>query len=127
MGRRTLKEYNLVLEKRKSYLYAIVSGKDSMEASLGYWQEILDASKRLDYQKILIEEDLVGSPSTLDYFEFGKSLANMAQGRLLKIAFVDRHAKHTLNNKFAETVVTNRGVSVKLCKNIAEAEDWLLS
>ena len=122
-----MKEYSLIIEERKSYLYANVSGEDSMEVSLAYWQEVLDACKRLNYCKILIEEDLEGSPSTLDYFEFGESLANMVQGLYLKIAFVDRHANHTPDNIFAELVAVNRGVNVKLCKNIEEAEDWLSS
>jgi sugar phosphate isomerase/epimerase len=122
-----MKEYNLTIQERNSYLYAHVSGKDSMEAALVYWQEIIDTCKRLKYSKILVEEDLQGSPETVDYFEFGEFLAKIAGGWQIKIAFVDHHEDHAQDNHFAENVSFNRGVNVKVCMSIKDAEDWLFS
>ena len=122
-----MKKYSLNIKERKSYLYASVSGKDSMDVSIAYWKEIIDACKRLDYHKVLIEEDLKGSPEKVDYFEFGTFMSNIVRGLHMKIAFVDRHTNHTPDNLFCETVAVNRGVNVKVCKNIEEAEDWLSS
>lgn len=123
----TMKEYRLKIEDRKSYLYAYVSGKDSMEVSLAYWKEIFDTCKRLNYHNVLVEEDLQGSPVTVDYFEFGIFLSNIVKDFRLKIAFIDRHTSHAPDNLFSETVAKNRGVHVKVCKNIEIAEGWLSS
>ena len=122
-----MEEYDLTIEERDSYLYAYVSGKDSMEAALVYWQEIIDAGKKLKHNKILVEENLQGSPDTLDYFEFGRFLAKIAGDWKFRIAFVDHHEDHVADNYFAENVAVNRGVNTKVCTSIKEAEDWLFS
>ena len=122
-----MKEYNLKIEERESYLYATVSGEECMEVSLAYWQEILDACRRLNYHKIIIEENLQGTASTIDYYEFGKALSTMTQDLGLKIAFIDRNAEHTQENIFAENVAINRGLYAKLCNSIEEAKVWLSS
>ena len=122
-----MKEYNLKIVERESYLYATVSGEERMDVSLAYWQEIFDACKRLNYNKIIIEENLQGTASTLDYYKFGRALSTMTRGLGLRIAFIDRNADHAQINIFAETVAINRGLNAKLCTSIEEAEDWLAS
>jgi hypothetical protein len=122
-----MEEYYLKIVERESYLFATVSGEERLEAALAYWQEILETCKRLNYNKIIIEENLQGTASMVDYYKFGKALSTMTQGLGLKIAFIDRNADHEQKNIFAETVAINRGLNAKLCTRIEEAENWLSS
>ena len=122
-----MKEYNLKIENWESCLYATVSGEERMEVSLAYWQEIIDNCKRLNCHEIIIEENLQGTASMVDYYEFGKALSRMTRGLGLKIAFIDRNADHTQKNIFTENVAINRGINAKLCNSIEEAKVWLSS
>ena len=47
--------------------------------------------------------------------------------RGIKIAFVDDNPDHRELNSFGETVATNRGISVKMFKDVIEAEKWLVN
>ena len=117
--------FSLTLENRPGYLYAYVSGEhDSYEVSIQYWQEVIDECRRIGASKTLIDEDLRDNVTMADAFRLTSDLLKMDLHGL-KIAFVDRCPDHDELNQFGELVAVNRGVNIKLCKDIAEAERWL--
>ncbi len=120
------KPFSLTFEDRTEYLYVYVSGeKDSYEISRQYWQEISDECKRTGASKILIDENLSENVTPVEAFRFTTDfLQTKFHG--IKIAFVDRRQEQDELNRFGELVAINRGVNMKLCENVADAETWLL-
>lgn len=121
------KPFSLTFEARPEYLYVYVSGeKDSFEISRQYWQEISDECKRTGASKVLIDENLVENVTPVEAFRLTTDFlqANFYGN---KIAFVDRCQEQDELNRFGELVAINRGMNIKLCQNIADAERWLLN
>lgn len=120
------KPFTLILEERPNYLYAYVSGEhDSYEISKQYWRELSDECARIGASKVLIEEDLRDNATMADAFRLTTELHQMGFGGV-KIAFVDRWSEQNELNAFGGLVAVNRGVNMKICKDVAEAERWLL-
>lgn len=117
--------YELRMHRRPGYLHAYVHGPaDSKAIDRSYFSRIAARCKQGGYDRVLIEEDLATQLSTGDIFEVVSESAALADGT--RIAFVDRHASHRAGNLFGETVALNRGVRVKVCESVEQAEAWLL-
>lgn len=119
------KPYEIKLEDRGEYLYALVSGEIlKPEIAKQYWDEIAERSFALRQTKIMIEKDFsqtVSAPAMLSMGDYlGKLLATK------KIAFLDRHENAAINN-LGQKIAENRGVKMKVFQDIEEAEKWLLS
>jgi hypothetical protein len=121
------KPYIIKFEHREGYLYVYVQAKeDSFDVSLDYWTEVTKYCKKNSFSKVLVEEDIGTDNKIIDTYEIvsrGQKV-NLAG---IKIAFVDRYPEQMESNRFGETVARNRGILVKVCPNIKEAEEWLLS
>ncbi len=121
------KPYQLRFKRRPEYFYAhLTAEEDSLELSVAYWKEVAQECKKIKCRKLLVEEDIPKNAISLfDMYEF----VNKVVFELLNIniAFVDIYIDQMEANKFAELVATNRGVSVKVFNNFADAEKWLLS
>jgi hypothetical protein len=118
--------YELKLQQRPGYLYAYVYGPaDHMAIDRSYFARIAARCKKGGYGKVLIEEDLGTQLSTTDIFDVVTEAVPLADGT--RIAFFDRHASHHDGNLFGETVAVNRGVTVKVCDSVEQAEAWLLN
>jgi hypothetical protein len=118
--------YTLQVEQRNDYLYFQVEGDASYETGMGFWREIGSKCKNLGYKKLLIKENLEGQVSDAEMFwitarfrEFGFI------GK--KIAFIDRYANHDYGNGFGQLVASNRGILMRIFKDIDEAEKWIIS
>jgi hypothetical protein len=119
--------YELTVESRPEYLYAYVKGEeDSVSIDRRYLSEVASQCRARRCDKVLIEEDLRTQLSMSEMFDVASWISKLGlQG--VKIAFVDRHPDHRPGNLFGETVAVNRGVWVKVCDSVAQAEDYLLS
>jgi len=118
--------YTLQVEPRSDYLYFQVEGDASYETAMGFWREIGRKCKNLRYKKLLIEENLEGQISDAEVFwitarfrEFGFI------GK--KIAFIDRYANHDDGNGFFQLAASNRGIFMRIFKDVDEAEKWIIS
>jgi len=118
--------YSIRFEDRKEYLYAYIKGKDSLENSLKYWQEIAEKALADGFQKVLVEENLEGQISDIDMFQLTSKFLDMGMAKL-QIGFVDLQEDNLVGNKFGELVVTNRGIKGKIFDTTEDAEAWLLS
>lgn len=119
--------YEFITNETKGYLHVILKGEDTLNVSLDYWKRIFDLIRKDGYKKVLVEEMLVGSPTTLDAYKLNNKLADMAIGITSKIAFFDHTPDHNSVNTFGETVALTRGVKIKVFASFSAAEKWLLN
>ena len=111
-----------------NYLYIIVSGEISKSITE---QENPEFIKKIcdekGLKKILINaNNLSENISTMNYFIHAKEFAKVFSGSNIKISIVDN--KENLNSEpFFETAATNRGVNVKIFKDIEKAKRWLFN
>lgn len=119
--------YSLTINKKSTYLHAVVMGKNTKENVAQYLNEILRECTARKCFKVLIEERLEGPRlSTFDVFSIASQGALQAIGKMKAIAYVDVNAKGSLMH-FAETVAVNRALPARVFSTVAEAENWLLS
>ncbi len=118
--------YNLTLETHDDYLYARITGRDSMENSLAYWTQVAEAVQSAGLKKILVEELLEGEPDTLGTYQVATTVAALFSHYPVRLAFVDPHHIDSETNSFSVTVTRNRGINVRLFGSREEAEPWLL-
>jgi len=118
--------YEFITEVTKGYLHVKVLGKDSLEVSTEYWTRIFELSQKEGHKKVLVEEELEGTLTTLDSYKISSLISELGKKFKLKIAFYDKLPEHNINNTFGETVAITRGVTVKVFPSFIKAEKWLL-
>ena len=118
--------YKLTIERKPSYLHAVVSGLNAKENVARYLEDIIWECVDRKCFRVLIEERLEGPRlGTTDVFELASEGARKTFGTIKSIAYVDVNAEGDLMS-FAETVAVNRSMPVKVFQTVAEAEKWLL-
>ena len=116
--------YSLKTEDRGSYLYAHLTGQDSFEASLSYWNEIADKVKELDAKKLLVHEDLTGEVTEVEIYDIMMDLVNSGLADL-KIAFYDENHTDAALNSLGKLVANNRGANVMILNSLKAAQGWI--
>jgi hypothetical protein len=117
--------YQLKIEKKPSYLHAIVTGQNDADNVRAYLDELRGECIARGCFRVLIEEHLEGPRlKTLDVFEVISKGSNQALGLYTAIAFVDLNAEGDLM-KFAQAAAVNRGLPVSIFSTVAEAEQWI--
>ena len=86
--------FSIDFQTRKSYLYAHVTGTDSVDVSLAYCRQIAEEGLRLNLSEILIDEDLEGQLTDTEMYEVTSQLGDIGFAQFEKIAYIDRHADH---------------------------------
>ncbi len=119
-------EYRLTIIERPTYLHATVTGPNLPENAMRFLRESYDACVARGHNALLLEMNLSG-PSLDSSAIFRIVAERSADGmKLRRIAYVERsREKDEGKMHFAETVALNRGVNVKLFRDVAEAERWL--
>jgi hypothetical protein len=120
--------YKINIRAEDGYIYAHVTGKESLENSWAYWREIAAAGAKHGVKKVLVEDYLEGEISALDIHTFAKGFTERTGIPLgTRIASVSLPEKLPAQ-RFAETVVLNwAGVTVKVFTDINEAKKWLFA
>jgi hypothetical protein len=119
------KPYNLEMEDRGEYLYALAGGeKLTSEIAKLYWDEIAEECFRLEKSKILIEKDFPEHVSAPEMLDMGVYLGSILANK--KIAFIDRYKNESVN-ELGKKIARNRGVIMRVFQNVKEAEEWLTS
>ena len=119
--------YTLTIERKPTYLHAIVTGTNSRDNVANYLQEVLRECTNQKCFRVLIEERLEGPRlGVLDVFEIASRGSKSALGKLRAIAYVDVHAEGG-RMEFAETVAMNRAMPIRIFATVADAEEWILT
>lgn len=115
--------YEVYYEKRDDYLYAHISGPESVENACQFFEELRKIGKNENINAFLIVDEVKGILTMNETFFLSKEIAKLHQGNI--IAFVDPKEETYHLNAFGGTVVGNRGVITRVFKNEKEAEQWL--
>jgi hypothetical protein len=119
--------YALKFEAREHYLAASVSGpRDSLDISLEIWSQLAKHCQARGYDRLLVEENLGTQLSEYEMFELASRLPAHGFGGI-KVALIDAECDHKDGNRFGETVARNRGMDIQVCRDIDQAEAFLLS
>src|SRR5262245_15490334 len=106
------KTYELEMENRGSYLYAIVGRlKVTPQIALDYWAEIISECDDIGTSKILLEHNFVQMISMDEMLEVIGPVAGLLKGRLL--AFVDRYS-HNEIPEAGKKILRGRDVKMQI-------------
>lgn len=122
-------EYRIVTEVRTGYLFAHVTGPNTVSTIVRYGADIRQACVRHGTSRVLLVVDLHGPRlSMLEVYKAVAEGADDAAGMDLRSAYVDLNPdSSTANQQIAESVAATRGIPVRTFRDIAAAEAWLLS
>ena len=82
--------------------------------------------KRTTALKYLGIATSIKAPSITDSYKHGELFHNFKIDFRFKIAWVELNPEEVENIKFLEDVLKNRGMNVKLFKDVKSAKAWLL-
>jgi hypothetical protein len=122
-------EYRIAIELRAAYLYAEVSGPNTVETIARYAADVGEAARRLQQLRVLVVVNLHGPGiSMLDVYKAVSAGADAAASLGMRVAYVDANPEHGIENMhLAEDVAATRGIPVRTFRDVAAAEAWLLS
>jgi len=119
--------HKLTITQKPTYLHIIVTGQNSTENVVRYFDEIHRECAARNCFRILIEERLDGPRlGILDIFRIVEEESSKGKGFFKAIAYVDVNAQGDLM-KFAEDVANNRSLPVTVFSTVAKAEKWLMN
>jgi len=119
-------EYRLTTKERHGYLHASVVGLRTAENAQRFLREAYEACVKKGYSALLLEMGLTGP--ALDMASVFRVIANRAPdgAKLRRIAYIEPSPTDLPAGLFAETVANNRGVNVRLFKDLEAADRWLV-
>jgi hypothetical protein len=117
--------YQLTTQERHGYLYARIVGPRTAENAQRFLKEAYEECAKRGVTALLLEMGLTGPP--LDMASVFRVIANRAPdgAKLKRIAYLEPSPSDIPAALFAETVANNRGVNVRLFKDIDTADRWL--
>jgi hypothetical protein len=119
-------EYRLTTKERHGYLHASVVGQRTAENAQRFLRDAYEACVKKGYSALLLEMGLTGP--ALDMASVFRVIANRAPdgAKLRRIAYIEPSPTDLPAGLFAETVANNRGVNVRLFKDLESADRWLV-
>lgn len=118
---------NFNISPKGKMLFVKASGEDeNIEEVKEYAQAILESAFQNESNIILCDErELIYKLSVIDTFQLAEFVSQNCP-LIFKVAIVT-NTDNIKDINFYETVVTNRGMRLKVFNQIQEAEDWLFS
>lgn len=118
--------YQIDLEEHPGYLHAKASGEHTAPNVGRLLQDAYAACVQRGYTAVLLEVNFVGE--SLEFSSIYEVIAqrSMVGTKLKRVAYVDASTRNPDRMRFAETVAINRGVNVRLFRNLDDAKRWLL-
>ena len=118
-------ESSYTLETRSDYIVMRITGVYNSRQFLGYPQIMLDACRKADVKKILVDATLVdfSNLSTMERYLLGEEFGQVVSYHLAIAILV----REELITNFLETVATNRGAKMFVSSENDKALAWLAS
>ena len=115
--------YDLYLEEHPHYLHARATGERTLPNAMRFLMDAYAACIKRNQRNLLVEMGFEG-PSLGAFEIFNVISERSADGsKLRRIAYVEGLPAEKA--EFAETVAVNRGVNVRLFREVSEAASWL--
>ena len=117
--------FNLTIDVQPTYLRARVVGDRTPQNAMRFLKEVYEACAEQGIWSLLIEMNFTG-PS----LDIGNIFEVISKGsrdgmKLERIAYVEASLGDIEKARFAETVAVNRGVNVRLFRDVEAAQAWL--
>lgn len=121
--------YNIVARKKEGYLHLDITGINSAENVHAYLLDVRTLCEEHKCSRVLIEEHLIGPGlPIMKIFEIVTRVSGHILPSVQDIAYVDTNSEHERSRmQFAEDVAINRGINIKICSTVSEAEHFLHS
>ena len=117
--------YQFTAEKRQTYVHTKVVGERTTENALRFLRDSYAACVNCGHSAVLLEMHLSGPGlTTTGIFDVISSWGPDAL-KLRKIAYVEGLLGDVMMAAFLETVAVNRGMNVRLFRDIGSAASWL--
>jgi hypothetical protein len=119
--------YDMEVIRGGDYLRVVVTGDNTPADVIGYLDQVRKACAEHGLSKVLIEENLTGPQlDTADVYDV-ISTASVGVAPVVQfIAYVDVNPEHNFATmEFAETVAVNRGVNVRVFRDVPSAVEWI--
>jgi hypothetical protein len=119
--------YDMNVMREDGYLHVVVTGENTPEDVAGYLDEIRRVCAEYGLSKVLIEEDLTGTQlGTVDVYDVVETASKGVAPAIRSVAFVDTNPEHDFAQmEFAEAVAVNRGVNVRVFRDVPAAREWI--
>ncbi len=90
-------------------------------------QQIVGACDKYECFNVLVLAYLENSLSTVENYDLSAMFTEVGFSSKHRMAWVDQNPDTFDSTYFAETVLHNRGFSVRLFREVEDAKQWLLS
>lgn len=119
--------YQVDIAPEENYIHVVVTGLANYENAHDLWVKIAAACEAHQCYRVLGEQRMINSMSTVDAFNHQKIFLELGIGSKYRIAWVDHNPRTFETTDFIRTVLFNRDLgSGKLFSNITQAKNWLL-
>lgn len=118
--------YQLTTHKTPTYLHVRVSGTNSVKTVTDYIHKVGDICEEQNCAVVLIEENLLGHGLNMfDIVKVIKGLRN-SPSVLRWLIYVDTNPAHDpILMDFARELAIRRGLRVRICRSVKEAQEWI--
>jgi hypothetical protein len=119
--------YDMKVMHEDDYLHVLVTGDNTPEDVAAYLDQVRGVCAEHGLSKVFIEENLTGPPfGTVDVYDVVSGASQGVAPAIRSIAFVDTNPEHDFAAmEFAETVAVNRGVNVRVFRDVPAAREWI--
>jgi hypothetical protein len=119
--------YEVAITPEDKYMHVVVTGLANYENARDLWEKIAAACEEHQCYRVLGEQRMINSMSTVDAFNHQKIFLDLGIGPKYRIAWVDHNPSTFETTDFIRTVLFNRDLGFgKLFSNISQAKAWLL-
>ena len=124
--------YDLTFQMKSNHIRVDVSGnqtlpeKKNQDKALTVMTEVLDQCHVKGINRILAVWNVTGPIETMQAYELGTAPDKFGWRRSFKVAAANLDKRSQDSSRFTETVLVNRGYTVKIFDNVHDAEKWLL-
>lgn len=119
--------YQVEITPHDDYMHVVVSGLANYENARDLWRRIAIACEEHQCYRVLGEQRMINTMSTVDAFNHQKIFLELGIGSKYRIAWVDHNPRTFETTDFIRTVLFNRDLGYgKLFSNITQAKTWLM-
>ena len=120
-------DYQLSITLKGDYLHVQVTGKGTYENALQMWRQLVEACELHQCYKILGEQNLSDSLTTMEAFDHPRIFKEVGITRKHRFAWVDHNPRTRATTAFIRDVHANRSIGKgRLFNDLEQAKCWLL-
>ena len=116
----------IIITFEDDYVQAIANGEKDFEYATKLFTQIVQACEENDCKKVLGLADTTKPLRTMEAYQMAELFRELGLTHEYRIAWVELNADSYDSTYFAETVLVNRGMPVRLFPDEVQAKKWLL-